>query len=134
MLGGNTPITIWNRHGDKYYRTEIPTLCRCKQKTDRHQAGAGEGMVANIVSSLVFRIPLLFNYLSPHEWQELEDKAGKFTVKTEDYIAIGLHKHEIGGVTVPELRRILGGQIVEVKAVNYSLYARLGKHIRAEGV
>ena len=134
MLGGNTPITIWNRHGEKYYRTEIHTLVRCKQKTDRHHSGAGEGMVANIVSSLVFRIPLLDDYLPPHEWRELDDKAGKFTVKAEDYIAMGIHKHEIGDVTVPELRRILGGQIVEVKAVNYNLLARLGKHIRAEGV
>ena len=134
MLGGNTPITIWNRHRKKYYRTEIHTLVRCKQKTAHQHSGAGESMVANIVSSLVFRIPLLDNYLSPHEWHELDDKTGKFTIKAEDYIAIGIHKHEIGDVTVPELRRTLGGQIVEIKAVNYSLYARLGKHIRAEGV
>ena len=134
MLGGNTPITIWNRHGNRYHRTEIHTLVRCKQKTESFHSGAGAGMVANIVSSLVFRIPLLDNYLPPHEWNELKDKAGRFTIKAEDYIAIGIHGHEIGDVTVPELRRILGGQLVEIKAVNYNLHARLGKHIRAEGV
>ena len=134
MLGGNSPVTIWNRYRDKYYRTKIPTLCRCRQKTNHHHTGAGEGMVSNISSSIVFVIPLLDNYLSPHEWRELEDKTEKFTVKAEDYIAAGIHKHEIGDVTVPELRRSLEGQFVEIKAVNYSLLARLGKHIRAEGV
>ena len=136
MLGGNTPVTIWNRLGEKYYRTEVSTLCRCRQKTDLLRSGVGESMVASIVSSLVFVIPLLDNYLPPFEWQELEDKTGRFTIKVEDYMAMGLHEYEIGdgGLTVPKLKQKLPGQFVEIKAVGYNLYAHLGKHIRAWGV
>ena len=132
MLGGNAPVTIWNRQGNGYYRTEIRTLCRCKLKTDRVVAGAG----ANIISSLVFVIPLLENYLPPLEWLGLEDKAGRFTVRVEDCIAAGLHPYEIGkdGLTVPRLREMLAGQFAEVKAVSYNIYAHLGKHVRAEGI
>ena len=135
MLGGNSPVTIWNRHGDKYHRTEIRTLCRCRQKTDRVHSWAGGVMEANIVSSLVFVLPLLENYLPPLEWAALGDKAGRFTVKVEDYIAVGLHGYEIGrgGLTAPKLRQMLPGQFAEIKAASYNIYANLGKHIRAEG-
>jgi hypothetical protein len=68
-------------------------------------------------------------------------------VQADDYIAIGLHKLEIGVledypdledgaevVSAVELRKRLRYQIMQAKAVRYSLKTRLGRHIRAEGV
>ena len=136
MLGGNSPVTVWNRDGGgAFRRTLLETPCRVRHRTERAQSGHGAGRSVSVFSTLVFVIPLLENYLPPAEWEALEDKAGFFTVRPDDYIAAGLHGLEIGpgGLKADEARRKLEGQFMAVQAVAYRLYAHLGKHIRAEG-
>jgi len=140
MLGGNSFITIWNRSGNRFVRHEIHTKCRFTQRASTFATGSGENMYANVMSTLICRIPHLEAYRSPEEWQGLTDDEKKtyFTVQTDDILAVGIHRYEIGKepgmITAPELRKKLQSNVMEVKAVRYSLHTALGKHIRAEGV
>jgi len=142
MLGGNSFITVWNRVGAKHVRREVPVKCRFTHRSIRNTSGVGDTMTANIAGTIICRIPYCKNYLPPEVWLGTDDtgREGFFTVRTDDYIALGVHKYEIGNdrdagnITVPELRRKLSSQIMQVKAVRYSLQTALGKHIRAEGV
>jgi len=80
------------------------------------------------------------NFKMPENWQALDDDERKnyFTVQVDDYIALGTHDYEIGrgenAVTVPELRRKIGSQLMQAKTVKYSTQTLFGKHIRVEGV
>lgn len=142
MLGGNDFITIWNRLGDKYYRHEIHAKCRYTQRSNHRSTGAGDTQNPSLLSTLVCRIPYVDNYLKPESWQNLseEERSKYFTVQIDDYLALGIHKYEIGKnsaageITIPDLRRKLQSDIMQAKAVRYSTKAMLGKHIRAEGV
>lgn len=143
MLGGNDFITIWNRLSNgRFIRQEITVKCRYTHKTVSTHTGAGRGMAANVASVTACRIPYVKNYRRPEVWVEMsaEDQRTYFTVQADDYLALGIHKYEIGAdkvldeITLPKLREKLQSNVMEVKAVNDSTHTPLGKHIRVEGV
>lgn len=159
MLGGNTFLTIWNRSGRVFHRYELHVKCRHTQRTTHQSSGVGDTQTANILSTLVVRIPYVKEYLPPETWLKVPDnlKAQFFTLQPDDFVAKGIHRLELGEsnklppatkapltydkglllneiVTAPELRRRLGALVMQVKAVRYSTETQLGRHIRAEGV
>jgi hypothetical protein len=140
MLGGNSPITIWNRwdaQGTRFQRFVITERCRYTQKTAKLVSGAGDTSSAALLVSVVVRIPAVPQYRSQYEWENMPDaeRESTFTIQADDYIAMGIHDLDVGdGIPVTTLRDRLGSVVIQVKAINYSLHTVLGKHIRVEGV
>ena len=90
----NTKVTIWNRYFDKRQRTDI------YQRNTINKVHFEESEASNIVKSglndvnkVVAFIPFNYSskakYVSPKEFEELENKEGFFTLNKGDYIAKG---------------------------------------------
>lgn len=143
MLGGNDFITVWNRlNNGRFIRHEVNVKCRYTHKTTASHSGAGRGMASNIESVTICRIPYTKGFVMPEIWTEMsaEEQKDHWTLQADDFLALGVHKYEIGTdevleeISVPKLRKKLQSNVMEVKAVRYSIHTQLGKHIRAEGV
>lgn len=128
-------ITVWNRTKtdgkEKFYRTVIPVKCKWDNENSVAQI-AGSKMTYPV--SVI--IPYCEQYVCEQEWEKLEDKAGYFTVKKGDIIALGERDIDITGIkpnTLTEVKARLAPECVEIKAYTDNTRLEFGKHIKAEG-
>lgn len=102
MMRTNADITIYNRYFDKetrldkYHRTVLYGVFWDERKAvNRLQSGLEDADEVTIV--IPFRVATDKKYVSPKEFEKLEDKAGYFTLQEGDRVVKGAIDFEITG-------------------------------------
>lgn len=94
----NGHITIYNKYTDpttrreKYQRTVIRDVV---WQATRAISGAKTGQLASNVATIFIPFARGADYVKPHAWQALSNKAGKWTLQNDDVIARGAITTEI---------------------------------------